>query len=165
MSNMGIILILEQGREEIIISSSDVYELLLGKGARVLDLMKTPSGHLALKVDECGAAAEYKRSMSFCLTANPHWEDAPLLVKEAAGAEPAAGQAALCNAGTPALSDAHTYMVSQDAKGLSPHRPTRTSPCETCRRRSIRPSTTRAISRCCPTRRQGHLRKGMMPLR
>eukprot|EP00959_Pyramimonas_sp_CCMP1952_P146079 3058801-Pyramimonas_sp.AAC.1 len=41
-----------------------MHELFLGKGARALGLMKTPPGHLALKVDECGSAAEDKRSMS-----------------------------------------------------------------------------------------------------
>eukprot|EP00959_Pyramimonas_sp_CCMP1952_P176761 3694624-Pyramimonas_sp.AAC.1 len=60
MSNKGTILILGQGREKMVIPGSGMFELLLGKGARVLDLMKTPSGHLALKVDECGAATEDK---------------------------------------------------------------------------------------------------------
>eukprot|EP00959_Pyramimonas_sp_CCMP1952_P387206 8114867-Pyramimonas_sp.AAC.1 len=73
--------------------------------------METPSGHLVLKVDEYGAAAEDKRSMSFTKTANPQCEGDPLLVKEAAGAEPAAG--------TPAMSDAHTDMMSQDTKSIS----------------------------------------------
>eukprot|EP00959_Pyramimonas_sp_CCMP1952_P144666 3027726-Pyramimonas_sp.AAC.1 len=81
--------------------------------------MKTPSGHLALKVDEYGAATEDKRSVSFTIMANSHCEDAPLLVKEAAGAEPAAGQPALYSAGTPAMSDARAYMMSQNAKGIS----------------------------------------------
>eukprot|EP00959_Pyramimonas_sp_CCMP1952_P379133 7941622-Pyramimonas_sp.AAC.1 len=63
----------------MVIPGSDMYKLLIGKGARVFDLMTTPSGHLALKVDEYGAAAEDKRSMSFTITANPHCEDAPLL--------------------------------------------------------------------------------------
>eukprot|EP00959_Pyramimonas_sp_CCMP1952_P077831 1626927-Pyramimonas_sp.AAC.1 len=108
---MGTILILEQGHEKIIIPGSDMYKLLLGKGARVLDLMKTPAGHLALKVDEYGTATEDKGSMSFTTTANPQREDAPLLVKETAGTEPAAG--------TPAMSDAHTYMMSQETKGIS----------------------------------------------
>eukprot|EP00959_Pyramimonas_sp_CCMP1952_P233515 4880599-Pyramimonas_sp.AAC.1 len=81
--------------------------------------MKTPSGHLALQVDEYGSAAEDKRSMSFTSTANPHCEDAPLLVKEAAGTEPVAGQPASSSAGTPAMSDAHAHMMSQDTKGIS----------------------------------------------
>eukprot|EP00959_Pyramimonas_sp_CCMP1952_P309838 6483437-Pyramimonas_sp.AAC.1 len=34
------------------------------RGARVFDLMKTPPGHLALEVDEYGAATEDKRSTS-----------------------------------------------------------------------------------------------------
>eukprot|EP00959_Pyramimonas_sp_CCMP1952_P296215 6196331-Pyramimonas_sp.AAC.1 len=53
--------------------------------------MNTPSGHLALKADEYGAAAEDKRSMSFTIAAHPQCEDALLLVKEAADTEPAAG--------------------------------------------------------------------------
>eukprot|EP00959_Pyramimonas_sp_CCMP1952_P461968 9482462-Pyramimonas_sp.AAC.2 len=73
--------------------------------------MNTPSGHLALKVDECGAAAEDKRPMLFTSAAHPQCEDDPLLVKEAADAEPAAG--------APAMSDAHAYMMSQDTKGIS----------------------------------------------
>eukprot|EP00959_Pyramimonas_sp_CCMP1952_P146651 3069578-Pyramimonas_sp.AAC.1 len=81
--------------------------------------MKTPSGHLALIVDECGAAAEDKGSMLFTITANPHSENAPLLVKEAADTEPAAGQPASSSAGTPGMSDAHAYMMSQDTKGIS----------------------------------------------
>eukprot|EP00959_Pyramimonas_sp_CCMP1952_P275408 5756530-Pyramimonas_sp.AAC.1 len=60
MSNMRTILILEQGREKMSIPGSGMYKLLLGKGARVLDLMKTPSGHLALKVDGRGAATDDK---------------------------------------------------------------------------------------------------------
>eukprot|EP00959_Pyramimonas_sp_CCMP1952_P066384 1385996-Pyramimonas_sp.AAC.1 len=73
-----------------------MHELLRGKGARAFDLMKAPSGHLAIKVDECRAATEDK--------------DAPLLVKEAADAEPTAGQCASSGAGAPATSDAHAYM-------------------------------------------------------
>eukprot|EP00959_Pyramimonas_sp_CCMP1952_P452931 9467406-Pyramimonas_sp.AAC.1 len=75
----------------MIIPGSDMYKLLLGKGARVFDLMKTPSGHLELKVDEYGAATEDKKSMLFTITANPQYEGDPLLVKESADTEPAAG--------------------------------------------------------------------------
>eukprot|EP00959_Pyramimonas_sp_CCMP1952_P405267 8493877-Pyramimonas_sp.AAC.1 len=57
---MRTILILEQGHEKMSILGSDMYKLLLGKGARVLDLMKTPPGHLTLKVDEYGSATEDK---------------------------------------------------------------------------------------------------------
>eukprot|EP00959_Pyramimonas_sp_CCMP1952_P304135 6365417-Pyramimonas_sp.AAC.1 len=99
---MKMILILEQGHEEMITPGSEMYKRLSGKGARVLDLMKTPSGHLALKVDEYGAATEDKGSMPFTITADPQCEDDPLLVKEASDPEPAAG--------IPAMSDAHTYM-------------------------------------------------------
>eukprot|EP00959_Pyramimonas_sp_CCMP1952_P332618 6965170-Pyramimonas_sp.AAC.1 len=49
--------------------------------------------------------------MSFTIAANPHCEDDPLLVKEASDPEPAVG--------TPAMNDAHTYMMSQDTKGIS----------------------------------------------
>eukprot|EP00959_Pyramimonas_sp_CCMP1952_P108013 2258367-Pyramimonas_sp.AAC.1 len=75
----------------MIIPGAAMYKLLLGKGARVLDLMKTPSGHRALKADEYGAAAEDQGSMSFAITAMPRFEDDPLLVKEASGPEPIAG--------------------------------------------------------------------------
>eukprot|EP00959_Pyramimonas_sp_CCMP1952_P348820 7308219-Pyramimonas_sp.AAC.1 len=63
-----------------------MYELFLGKDARVLDLMKTPSGHLAIKVDECGVATEDNGSTPFTIIANLRCEDTPLLVKEAADA-------------------------------------------------------------------------------
>eukprot|EP00959_Pyramimonas_sp_CCMP1952_P054202 1133857-Pyramimonas_sp.AAC.1 len=72
--------------------------------------MKTPSGHLVLKADECGAAAEDKGSMSFTSAANPQCEDDPLLAKEASDPEPTAG--------TPATSDAHACMMSQDTEGI-----------------------------------------------
>eukprot|EP00959_Pyramimonas_sp_CCMP1952_P067725 1413482-Pyramimonas_sp.AAC.1 len=49
--------------------------------------------------------------MSFTLTANPQWEDDPLLVKEASDPEPTGG--------APARSDAHAYMMSQDTKSIS----------------------------------------------
>eukprot|EP00959_Pyramimonas_sp_CCMP1952_P405174 8491946-Pyramimonas_sp.AAC.1 len=58
MSNIRAILILEQGREKFIIPGVEMYKVLPGRGARVLDLMKTPSGHLALKADGCEMAAE-----------------------------------------------------------------------------------------------------------
>eukprot|EP00959_Pyramimonas_sp_CCMP1952_P008639 180628-Pyramimonas_sp.AAC.1 len=57
--------------------------------------------------------------MSFTIAANPQCEDAPLLVKEAAGAEPAAGQPAACSAGAPAIGGASAYMMSQGTKGIS----------------------------------------------
>eukprot|EP00959_Pyramimonas_sp_CCMP1952_P411414 8621158-Pyramimonas_sp.AAC.1 len=79
MSNIRTILILEQGHEKMTIPGSDMYKPLPGKGARVLDLMITPFGHLALKVDECGAANEDNISMSLTITANPQRGDAPLL--------------------------------------------------------------------------------------
>eukprot|EP00959_Pyramimonas_sp_CCMP1952_P295846 6188307-Pyramimonas_sp.AAC.1 len=44
----------------------------LGKGARVLDFIKTPAGHLAIKVDEYGVATEANGSRAFTVTANPH---------------------------------------------------------------------------------------------
>eukprot|EP00959_Pyramimonas_sp_CCMP1952_P423490 8870845-Pyramimonas_sp.AAC.1 len=71
--------------------------------------MKTPSGHLALKVDECGTLTKDKGPMSFTIAAKR--QDDPLLVKEASDPEPSAR--------TPAVSDAHTYTMSQDTKGIS----------------------------------------------
>eukprot|EP00959_Pyramimonas_sp_CCMP1952_P157028 3283852-Pyramimonas_sp.AAC.1 len=87
-----------------------MYEVLFGKGARVLDLMKTPSGHLALKADEYEMATEDQGSMSFTIAANPQCEEASLLVKEVSDPEPIAG--------APAVNDAHEYMMSQDMKGI-----------------------------------------------
>eukprot|EP00959_Pyramimonas_sp_CCMP1952_P387792 8127112-Pyramimonas_sp.AAC.1 len=56
--------------------------------------------------------------MAFTIPANPHCEDALLLVKQAADAVPTAGQPASTSAGTPATKDAHTYIMSQDTKGI-----------------------------------------------
>eukprot|EP00959_Pyramimonas_sp_CCMP1952_P370057 7750210-Pyramimonas_sp.AAC.2 len=72
---MGTILILEPGREKMIIPGSEMYKLPLGEGARVLDMMEMPSVHLALKVDEYGAATENKGTKSFTSTANPQCEN------------------------------------------------------------------------------------------
>eukprot|EP00959_Pyramimonas_sp_CCMP1952_P191108 3996229-Pyramimonas_sp.AAC.1 len=83
MSNMRTVLILEQGREKMIIPGVEMHKALLGKGARALGLMKMPPGHLALKADEYETAAEDQGSMSVTITANPQCEEAPLLVKEA----------------------------------------------------------------------------------
>eukprot|EP00959_Pyramimonas_sp_CCMP1952_P288958 6043357-Pyramimonas_sp.AAC.1 len=58
MSNMRTILFLEQGHEKMVIPGVEMHKVLLGKGARVLDLMKTPSEHLALKADEYEKATE-----------------------------------------------------------------------------------------------------------
>eukprot|EP00959_Pyramimonas_sp_CCMP1952_P436487 9140026-Pyramimonas_sp.AAC.1 len=107
---MMTILILEQGHANLNMPGSEMRKLLLGKGAGVLGQMKTSSGHVALKVDEYGATTEDTGSMSFTIADNPQCEDDPLLVKEASGPEPAVV--------TPAMSDAHTYMVSQDTKGI-----------------------------------------------
>eukprot|EP00959_Pyramimonas_sp_CCMP1952_P298425 6242054-Pyramimonas_sp.AAC.1 len=60
MSNMRTVLILQHGRAKMVIPGSEMHELLLGKGARVFDFLKTPSGHLAIEVDEYGAATEDK---------------------------------------------------------------------------------------------------------
>eukprot|EP00959_Pyramimonas_sp_CCMP1952_P446334 9345132-Pyramimonas_sp.AAC.1 len=83
-----------------------MYAVLVGKGAGVFDLAKTPSGHLAIKVDEYGAAAEDNGSMAFTITANPHCE------------EPTAWQLASRSAGAPATNDARAYMMSLDTKGI-----------------------------------------------
>eukprot|EP00959_Pyramimonas_sp_CCMP1952_P246622 5154425-Pyramimonas_sp.AAC.1 len=95
-------------------------KLLLGKGARVHDSANAPSGHLAIEVDEYGVATEDKDtgSMAFTTPADPHSEDAPLHVKEAAGAGSSAGQPASSSAGAPATDNAHAYMMSQDTKGI-----------------------------------------------
>eukprot|EP00959_Pyramimonas_sp_CCMP1952_P098602 2061191-Pyramimonas_sp.AAC.1 len=62
----------------MIIPGVEMYKVLLGKGARVLDMMKTPSGHLALKADECEMATEDQGPMSLTIAANPQREEAPL---------------------------------------------------------------------------------------
>eukprot|EP00959_Pyramimonas_sp_CCMP1952_P337269 7062766-Pyramimonas_sp.AAC.1 len=63
----------------MIIPGVEMHKVLLGKGARVLDLMRTPSGHLAIKADECEMATGDQGSMSFTITANLLCEEAPLL--------------------------------------------------------------------------------------
>eukprot|EP00959_Pyramimonas_sp_CCMP1952_P162602 3399598-Pyramimonas_sp.AAC.1 len=74
---------------------------------------------MAIKVDECGVAAEDAGSTAFTVTANPHCEDMPLLVKGAADAEPTAGHPASSSAGAPATGDdAGAHMMSQDTKGI-----------------------------------------------
>eukprot|EP00959_Pyramimonas_sp_CCMP1952_P239542 5006253-Pyramimonas_sp.AAC.1 len=112
MSNMGTILVLEQGREKMVIPGSDMYKLPLEKGAGVFGMMETPSGHLAFEVDEHGVAIEDERSIWFTIPANPHCEEAPLLVKEAVDAEPAAVQPASSSAGAHVMSDARAYDVT-----------------------------------------------------
>eukprot|EP00959_Pyramimonas_sp_CCMP1952_P067776 1414596-Pyramimonas_sp.AAC.1 len=84
MSSMRAILSLEQGHEKMIVPGADMHRLLLGKGAGVLDLMKTPSGRLAIKVDEHGVATEDNGSTAFTVAANPVCEEAPVLVEEVA---------------------------------------------------------------------------------
>eukprot|EP00959_Pyramimonas_sp_CCMP1952_P355708 7450136-Pyramimonas_sp.AAC.1 len=49
--------------------------------------------------------------MSFTITANPQCGEAPSLVKAVSDPEPIEK--------TPAVNDAHAYMMSQDAKGIS----------------------------------------------
>eukprot|EP00959_Pyramimonas_sp_CCMP1952_P341947 7163133-Pyramimonas_sp.AAC.1 len=88
-----------------------MYNVLLGKGARALRLMKTLSGHLVPKADECETATGGQGPMFFATTANPQCEEAPLLAKEASDPGPTAG--------APAVRDAHAYMMSQDAQGIS----------------------------------------------
>eukprot|EP00959_Pyramimonas_sp_CCMP1952_P409555 8582942-Pyramimonas_sp.AAC.1 len=63
----------------MIIFGSEMYNILFGKRSRLLDLMKTPSGHLALEVDEYGADTEDRGSMSFTITADPQCEDDPFV--------------------------------------------------------------------------------------
>eukprot|EP00959_Pyramimonas_sp_CCMP1952_P002758 56942-Pyramimonas_sp.AAC.1 len=63
MSNVGAIVILEQGHEKMITPGAEMFKILFGKGARVFDLMKTPAGHLALQADEHGTATEDEGSM------------------------------------------------------------------------------------------------------
>eukprot|EP00959_Pyramimonas_sp_CCMP1952_P034342 719816-Pyramimonas_sp.AAC.1 len=95
----------------MIIPGAEIYKVLLGRGARIFDRMKTPPGRLALKADEHEMATEDQGLMSFTTAANPQREEAPLLVAEASDPEPIAG--------APAVNDARACMMSQDAKGIS----------------------------------------------
>eukprot|EP00959_Pyramimonas_sp_CCMP1952_P247390 5171341-Pyramimonas_sp.AAC.1 len=118
---MRAILILEQGHEKMIIPGTDMCRLLLGKGARVLDLAKTPPGHLAVKVDEYGVATEANGSTAFTVTVNLQCEETPVLIKEAPDVEPTVGQPAPSDAGAPAPNDAHTYDVPEHKGHQSLH--------------------------------------------
>eukprot|EP00959_Pyramimonas_sp_CCMP1952_P107612 2249827-Pyramimonas_sp.AAC.1 len=72
--------------------------------------MKTPSGHLAMQVDEYGAATEVNGLTALTVTANPRCEETPALIEEVADAEPMAWQPACRNEGAPATDDAHANM-------------------------------------------------------
>ena len=52
MAKDGGILILEEGQEKYITLKGASYKLMLGPGARVVDLKSAPSGHLVMKVDD-----------------------------------------------------------------------------------------------------------------
>ena len=52
MAKYGGILILEEGQEKYIILKDASYNLMLGPGARVVDLKSAPSGHIVMKVDD-----------------------------------------------------------------------------------------------------------------
>eukprot|EP00959_Pyramimonas_sp_CCMP1952_P166910 3488317-Pyramimonas_sp.AAC.1 len=80
--------------------------------------MKTPSGHLAIKVDEYGVATEASGSTAFTVTSNPQCEGMPMLVKEVSDEETIAGQPASSCAGALATNDARAYTMSQDTGGI-----------------------------------------------
>ena len=46
------IILLENGKEKYIIVKDANYKIMLGKGARVVDLKHSPSGHLVMKADD-----------------------------------------------------------------------------------------------------------------
>eukprot|EP00959_Pyramimonas_sp_CCMP1952_P440144 9214792-Pyramimonas_sp.AAC.1 len=103
---MGTFLILEQEREKMIIPGSEMYALFLG----------APSGHLAIKVDECGVATEDNGPVAFIITANPRCEETVLLAKRQLMQSQQQGSLHRASA----TSGAHTYMMSQDTKGIRP---------------------------------------------
>eukprot|EP00959_Pyramimonas_sp_CCMP1952_P096339 2014049-Pyramimonas_sp.AAC.1 len=62
----------------MVIPGTGMSRLLLGKGARVIDLVVTPSGHLAIKVDEYDVATEADGATAFTIAAKPKFDgDAP----------------------------------------------------------------------------------------
>eukprot|EP00959_Pyramimonas_sp_CCMP1952_P412232 8638230-Pyramimonas_sp.AAC.1 len=75
------------------IPGMDMYRLLLGTGARVVDPVKTPSGHLAIKVDEHDVATEVDGATAFTIPS-------PLrhVIEDTVDAEPTAGQPASSSA-------------------------------------------------------------------
>eukprot|EP00959_Pyramimonas_sp_CCMP1952_P147664 3090051-Pyramimonas_sp.AAC.1 len=72
----------------MVIPGAYMYRLLLGKGARVFDLIKTPSRHLALEVDEYDAATEAGGATAFTITPIPQCEEAPALIEVTADTGP-----------------------------------------------------------------------------
>eukprot|EP00959_Pyramimonas_sp_CCMP1952_P370813 7766048-Pyramimonas_sp.AAC.1 len=119
MANTLAILILENGHGKMVNPGTDMDRPLHGKGARVLDLIKTPPRHLAVTVDESGVATEADGSAVLTIAASPRCEETPVLIKETADMEPSAGRPASSNAAPPAPMDAHAYMMSQDTRGIS----------------------------------------------
>eukprot|EP00959_Pyramimonas_sp_CCMP1952_P118562 2478892-Pyramimonas_sp.AAC.1 len=77
-----------------------------------MDLVRTPSGHLAIKVDECDVATEADGARAFTIAANPRCERTPLrhVIKDIVDTEPIAGQPASSSAGLVAPVDAHALM-------------------------------------------------------
>ena len=62
--------ILEEGKETYIVVGDADYNILLCKGARVVDLKNTPSGHLAMKVDDYVNASVQKSETTYTLHAS-----------------------------------------------------------------------------------------------
>eukprot|EP00959_Pyramimonas_sp_CCMP1952_P113584 2374272-Pyramimonas_sp.AAC.1 len=95
-----------------------MHGLLLGKCVRVLGLIKAPSGHLAIKVNEYGVATEADVSTAFTIAKNPQCEETRMLIKETADVGPMVVQPAPSSAEAPAPNDARIYAMSQGAKGI-----------------------------------------------
>ena len=114
------ILILEEGKEKYIIMGDADFKILLAKGAKVVDLVKTPSGHLAMKADDYANATAKRGNSCYTLHASkgePHALEEHIDIYEHATSRNAtelhAAQAAE-DAGQPASSGcAHTYMMNQ----------------------------------------------------
>jgi len=120
--NRGI-LILEEGREKYILPGNATYKILLGKGARVVDLIKTPSGHLAMKVDAYAGASDQQSEKTFALNAT---EGQPHTLEEANAGQPAssAGQPASSSAeptiiGPGNAVGAHAFMMMQSSRTIN----------------------------------------------
>ena len=69
MTKEGAILILEEGQEKYIPLRGASYKLMLGPGARVVDLKSAPSGHLVMKVDDFVNAQADPAASAFTLHA------------------------------------------------------------------------------------------------
>jgi len=67
MTKEGGILILTEGQEKYVLLGEASFKLMLGPGARVVDLKNAPSGHLVMKVDDFARAKTRTKQTAYTL--------------------------------------------------------------------------------------------------